>query len=110
MSDTPTKFDLQDAVARVSRLDKPFEVRLEDGDFSIEMFTPRGADTQSPHSRDEIYVVARGACRFQRKDEIVDAGPGDALFVAAWEPHRFIDFSADFATWVIFYGEEKARP
>ena len=31
---------------------------------------------------------------------------GDALFVRAGVPHRFVDFSTDFATWVFFYGPE----
>jgi len=30
--------------------------------------------------------------------------PGDMLFVPAKMEHRFEDFSADFATWVLFYG------
>jgi hypothetical protein len=32
--------------------------------------------------------------------------PGTLLFVAAGRPHRFEDFTADFATWVLFYGPE----
>jgi uncharacterized RmlC-like cupin family protein len=31
---------------------------------------------------------------------------GDVLFVCAGVPHRFENFSADFATWVFFYGPE----
>ena len=33
-------------------------------------------------------------------------GPGDVFFVPAGQAHRFVDFSADFATWVVFYGTE----
>jgi hypothetical protein len=29
---------------------------------------------------------------------------GSFLFVAAGQPHRFEDFSTDFAVWVFFYG------
>ena len=32
--------------------------------------------------------------------------PGEALFVAAGVVHRFEDFSADFAAWVVFYGPD----
>ena len=30
--------------------------------------------------------------------------PGEALFVPAGVEHRFVDFSDDFAAWVVFYG------
>jgi hypothetical protein len=32
--------------------------------------------------------------------------PGSFLFVAAGQPHRFEEFSADFAVWVFFYGAD----
>jgi hypothetical protein len=28
------------------------------------------------------------------------------VFVAAGEHHRFVNFSGDFSTWVVFYGPE----
>jgi mannose-6-phosphate isomerase-like protein (cupin superfamily) len=31
-------------------------------------------------------------------------GPGETLFAAAGVEHRFEGFTADFATWVFFYG------
>ena len=33
-------------------------------------------------------------------------GPGDCLFAAAGEVHRFEQFSDDLAVWVFFYGPE----
>ena len=47
-----------------------------------------------------------GADRFDNDGEVLSFEAGDALFVAAGRPHRFIDFSDDFATWVVFYGPE----
>ena len=32
------------------------------------------------------------------------------LYVGAHEEHRFVDFTPDFATWVIFYGAVKKKP
>jgi hypothetical protein len=32
--------------------------------------------------------------------------PGTFVFVAAGQPHRFEDFSEDFAVWVAFYGPD----
>jgi hypothetical protein len=43
-----------------------------------------------------------------RNGERVPFGPGDMLFAAASEDHRFADFTDDFATWVLFYGPKKA--
>jgi len=76
------------------------------GTLSIELYAPRVTDPQTPHTRDEIYVVISGTGRFRcRKDETT-FGPGDVLFVPAGDEHRFVEFSDDFATWVFFYGPE----
>jgi len=76
------------------------------GTMELRLYAPRGSDPQQPHTRDEIYVVAKGHGRFDNGGEVVDFGPGDALFVPAGRSHRFIDFSEDFSTWVVFYGPE----
>ncbi len=76
------------------------------GTLTVKLYAPRGADGQNPHTRDEIYVIATGTGRFQREGKDVGFGPGDVLFVAAGEEHRFVDFTDDFATWVFFYGPE----
>lgn len=83
-------------------------VRLLDRDgFDVGLYKPDRIDAQSPHARDELYVVAAGEGRFRLADEVVAVAPGDVLFAPAGAVHRFEDFSADFATWVIFIG---ARP
>ncbi len=76
------------------------------GSLEVKLYAPRGTDPQHPHTRDELYVVASGSGRFFRNGMEVAFGPGDMLFVAAGEEHRFVDFSDDFATWVFFYGPE----
>jgi mannose-6-phosphate isomerase-like protein (cupin superfamily) len=68
------------------------------------LYSPRGHDPQQPHMRDEVYVVARGTGRFFDGATRHHVGPGAFLFVAAGQPHRFEDFSDDFAVWVLFYG------
>jgi mannose-6-phosphate isomerase-like protein (cupin superfamily) len=80
------------------------------GSLTIELYAPRGADPQTPHSRDEIYVIASGTGRFQRGAEGTSFGPGDVIFVPAGEEHRFVEFTDDFATWVFFYGPEGGEP
>jgi len=77
------------------------------GTLTVELYAPRGIDPQTPHARDEVYVIASGRGTFRHEHfEDAQVGPGDVLFVAAGVEHRFIDFSDDFATWVLFYGPE----
>lgn len=76
------------------------------GSLAVELYTPVGTDPQTPHTRDEIYFVARGAGQFFNGTDRRPVGPGDFLFVPAGQVHRFEEFSADFAVWVAFYGPE----
>ena len=76
------------------------------GTLTVKLYAPRGSDHQHPHTRDEIYVIATGTGHFRREGEEILFGPGDVLFVAAGEEHRFEEFTDDFATWVFFYGPE----
>ena len=74
------------------------------GTLGVELYTPVGQDLQTPHEKDEVYVVARGSGWFFTGDDRVRVAPGDFLFVAARQVHRFEDFTEDFAVWVMFYG------
>ncbi len=82
---------------------------FDDGNVELRHFAPKGVDNQKPHDRDELYFVISGTSQFQRNAEKVTCRPGDVLFVAAHEEHRFSDFSADFQVWVVFYGPKRAR-
>ena len=59
------------------------------GTLTVELYAPRGNDPQTPHSRDEIYVIISGTGRFQHGSQETSFGPGDILFVPAREEHRF---------------------
>ena len=83
-------------------------LQFEGDGIEIRHYAPRGEDRQIPHDRDEFYFVISGTGSYERGGERVSFGPGDMLFAAAGEDHRFLDFSADFATWVLFYGPAKA--
>ena len=103
-----------DALARLPGPDGEHFVELfKHGTLSVELYAPRRTDPQTPHPRDEVYVVVSGTGRFFRGDEEVVFERGDVLFVAAGVIHRFVDFSQDFVAWVFFYGPaggEKVTP
>jgi len=76
------------------------------GTLTVKLYAPRGSDPQTPHSRDEVYVIASGTGRFRLGSQETSFAPGDVIFVPAAQEHRFTEFSDDFATWVFFYGPE----
>jgi len=76
------------------------------GTLNIEVYAPHRTDPQQPHSRDEAYVIVSGTGRFLRGDQEAVFERGDVFFVPAGEPHRFVDFSQDFVSWVLFFGPE----
>ncbi len=89
----------------------PAALLLEHGTLTLYFYAPRGADHQTPHDQDEVYVVVSGHGTFAVGDseetlERKPFGPGDAIFVPAGAVHRFEGFSDDFATWVMMYGPD----
>lgn len=72
----------------------------------MEIYKPEGVDRQTPHTRDEVYVVISGTGWFRNGDVRERFVAGQVLFVPAGVVHRFEEFSGDFATWVFFYGVE----
>lgn len=81
-----------------------FKTLYTHGSLGVEIYKPDQIDTQQPHDRDEVYIIITGRGKFKKGDEFFDFGPNDFLFVPAGVDHRFIDFTEDFITWVIFYG------
>lgn len=80
------------------------------GTLAVEMYTPQGVDPQTPHERDEVYIVARGTGLFFDGTTRRPVEPGTFIFVAAGQVHRFEEFSANFAVWVFFYGPHGGEP
>ena len=79
------------------------------GTLVAEMYTPKGRDLQTPHERDEVYVIARGRGMFFDGTSRRAVEPGTFIFVAAGQVHRFEDFSEDFAVWVFFFGPKRGE-
>jgi mannose-6-phosphate isomerase-like protein (cupin superfamily) len=102
---TPSRLTLAQGLARMPGPDADhYDVLLRHGTLEVGLYAPQEVDPQTPHTRDEVYVVMRGSGWFQNGGERVAFGPGDVLFVPAYREHRFEQFTADLALWVIFYG------
>lgn len=65
-------------------------------------YRPPHPDPQTPHDRDEVYVVVAGSGDFVRAGSRTHFSPGDLLFAAKGEEHRFENHAPDTCVWVIF--------
>jgi mannose-6-phosphate isomerase-like protein (cupin superfamily) len=83
---------------------EPFRTLFQGGGAEILIFAPRGTDHQTPHDRDEVYVVVAGSATLEADGDRRAMTAGDIAWVPRSMVHRFVDISADFATWVIFVG------
>ncbi len=78
---------------------------LRHGTMKVGLYAPDREDTQGPHKQDELYIVVSGHGEFIKGDERRRFAAQDVIFVEAGASHRFENFSDDFATWVIFWGQ-----
>ena len=103
----PRPITVEQALKRLPTPDGKRSVALfEHGTLQVKLYAPRGADAQTPHTRDEVYVVARGSGWFVNGGHRHRFAIHDVLFAEASAVHRFEDFSDDFLAWVFFYGPE----
>jgi mannose-6-phosphate isomerase-like protein (cupin superfamily) len=79
---------------------------LSVGSYSI---PAGGVDDQTPHTEDEVYVVAAGRARLTSASGDAPVGPGDVIFVPAGEAHRFVEVEEDLALLVVFAPAEGSR-
>lgn len=100
----PARICIEEARRAPNQPGRRSALLLNHGSMDLRWYAPRGEDPQTPHDQDEIYIVASGSGTFLRAGERFPFGPGDALFVGAGIDHRFVEFSDDFAVWVVFYG------
>jgi mannose-6-phosphate isomerase-like protein (cupin superfamily) len=83
-----------------------FATVFKHGTLEVEIYKPSAVDPQTPHTRDEAYIVVSGSGIFVNGESREPFGPGDFLFVPAGVEHRFEDFDDDLLVWVLFYGPE----
>jgi mannose-6-phosphate isomerase-like protein (cupin superfamily) len=94
------------ATEALATSDKPFIELFRHGTLTVEFYKPVDVDRQTPHTRDEVYVVASGSGTFFNGRTRRPFEAGEVLFAPAGIEHRFENFTPDFATWVFFYGPE----
>ncbi len=100
------QFSKDSALQKLKDHHSPFINLMKFADLEIEIYQPNKVDHQTPHSRDEIYFISSGSGEFYLEGKIVPFKENDVLFVKAQEEHRFLNFTEDFSTWVVFYGNE----
>jgi len=100
---------LSPAQAAAQLPDAPAEqyaILFRHGTLTAGLYAPRGSDPQTPHARDEVYVVVQGSGTFVHAGDRRSFARGDLLFVPAGALHHFEAFTDDFMAWVLFYGPE----
>ena len=95
---------LEKALESLNNSATPFKELFNHGSLSIEIYKQIKIDLQQPHLQDEAYIIVNGRGKFINGENMIDFNTGDFLFVPAGVEHRFVDFTDDFTTWVIFYG------
>lgn len=98
------KISFQESLASLNIHESPFLQFFKHGTLSVELYKPVEVDLQQPHEQDEVYIVMAGKGYFLLADEVRPFEAGDFLFVPAGIAHKFLDFTEDFVTWVVFYG------
>ncbi len=103
------KLTLTEMIQRLDDEKRLFVKGIDHGSMYVELYRPDKIDLQKPHDQDEIYVIVSGTGDFQNGSEVVKFQPHDVLFVPAGREHRFLNFTDDFKTWVIFYGPKEGE-
>ncbi|MBV9210048.1 MAG: cupin domain-containing protein, partial [Acidobacteria bacterium] len=102
-----SRVTVKDALSKLPGAEgQRFAAVFEHGSLAVEIYAPRGVDPQTPHTRDEVYIVIEGRGFFVNGESRMEFAAGDFLFVPAGVVHRFEDFTDDLVVWVIFYGPE----
>lgn len=100
------KLSVANALSRLPDTGERFATIFKHGSLLVEIYAPRGIDSQQPHTRDEIYFVACGSGEYVCGETRQPFAPTDLLFAAAGVTHRFENFTDDLQVWVVFYGPE----
>lgn len=107
LSNVGTKITIEEMLGKLpGPKGEPYAMGMEHGTMQVLIYAPKGVDSQTPHSKDEVYVVFSGSGTFFDGRQRYPFKAGDVLFVPANTAHAFEKFTDDFVTWVVFYGKE----
>ena len=98
------KIEEHQAVRLLKESGKEFLSLFQERSLSVEIYKPHLIDKQTPHDRDEFYLIISGKGKFQLLDQVTSIKSGDFLYVRAHAEHKFFEFTDDFITWVFFIG------
>jgi mannose-6-phosphate isomerase-like protein (cupin superfamily) len=98
----PTRVSIADADVLPMPAGRLSKQVLNTSVLEARWYRPPNPDPQTPHDRDEVYVVVAGHGEFVRVGTCIHFSPGDLLFAAKGEEHRFENHTPDTAVWVIF--------
>lgn len=98
----PTRITQAEAAAAPLEAGRRSSLLLNTPGLEVRWYQPPNPDPQTPHDRDEIYLVAVGSGFYRRGETRVPFAAGDMLFAAAGEVHRFEDHTPDTQMWVVF--------
>ena len=104
------KLTISNVLAELEKATEKYQVLFAHRNLRIGLYRPGDRDDHSPHSQDEIYVVAMGSGRFVKEGNRQPCEVGEVLFVPAGVAHYFENFTDDFSVWVFFTGLKAAKP
>ena len=111
MAEPKRRASLSEALARLpGAAGERFATVIEHGTLTVEIYAPRGTDPQTPHTRDEVYVVMSGSGWFVNGPDRHRFGPGDVLFVPAGVVHDGKAEGSGVAKVLATYIVEKGKP
>ena len=103
-----TRITVQETLKEITEDNKErCKAILENENIEIGLYAPVNVDLQSPHMKDEIYIIVKGEGTFLNDGKRAAFGPGDLFLVSAGTEHRFENFSDDLVAWYIIHGTEK---
>lgn len=74
---------LAQALEKLAKTHQPFAKLFTHGTLSVKIYKPVKKDLQTPHEKDEVYVVITGREQFFNNGHTVFFQPGNLLFVPA---------------------------